>query len=189
MLTRNGRRVMKYFFPISLIWVFCIIGCSERVENPGSVVIVDKGWSFVTGASIHNIEEATYVPGEVFSFTITAQSLYAGKGWASVSGRNGGNEVGQMITPGEGPIGTLGFPVDIPAGRIEIPVELFITTESNSVGLDVYLACDSLLVKGKMVHWMSEEGHSVYSDDVPPDTAWIWNDSGQINTVYREEEE
>ena len=167
-----------------IVWLL-IGGCSE---DEGLGPEVDKGWGFVTEVSILNVEEIRYVPGQVFKFSITAQCKYPGKGWVAVNGRNGGNDVGQMISPSEGVVGTTWFPVNISAGRLEVPIELRMTTESKYVGLDVHVSCDSLLVDGKMVHWESEEGRSVYWEDIPPDTMWIFNRSGQINTVYSEGE-
>jgi hypothetical protein len=160
-----------------------IAGCSG--DNP--VDTRDGAFSLVVDPEI-NASPEHFTPGSQVSLTLTYEMRYRGSGIVSVIGHGGGNPVGILGDPYDTEIGFYSFPITFMAGQHEIPFMMEMTAVVQLPMLSFQISCDSLWTSEGMVGWETPEGHKIYREDIPPDTAFLVNNVGVSVTIPRETE-
>lgn len=141
----------------------------------GDIVMSDKGFDLVKSLSVVDIAPATSTESGLTEIILRCENGYAGRGTMFISGRAGGNDVGILHSPVQGAVGSQIATLDLPAGSFDIGIAIEITSELAHIALDVIVSCDSLMVNDALVPWQSPEAYELYRDDIPDDTADIFN--------------
>lgn len=146
-----------------------IASCSEY---PGEV---DAGFSLIEDFRVLNITSAVDSASGFTEVRLGGTSRCAGRAWLGFSGRCGGSPVGILHAPVEGVVGSQAARMDLPAGPFEVLMKVEVACNLRSCAIGVDVVCDSLYVEGSLVGWNSPEGAALYRDEIPPNTAFILN--------------
>ena len=157
---------------LSLLCLVAVCGCTEDPSLPG-----DNVFNLVTDLRVESVAPPMYVEGSVSRVVVVCECRYDGRGYVLVTGHNGGRDIGAMVSPVSGVLGSQSFPVDLAAGRTEIPVEILMAPDNHHVGLGVQVLCDSVLVDNHMEYWESPTAVAVYAPEFEPNTIGIFNSS------------
>ena len=171
---------------IGFLAVF-LAGCTDN-SDPTSVPEGDGAFLLITSVSVENITPQEFTPGSPIEFTVVGNCRYSGSGKISITGHAGGLDVGTAVTPVSGPVGIVSYRMALPEGHFEVPFVLNILPEIHSFALTVAADFDSFLVDNQMYSWDSFEGHEVYHEDLPPNTAWVQNGIGMRFRIPKAEE-
>ncbi len=164
--TLNVRRLLW------LLGLAVVCGCSEEHLPPG-----DNVFYLLTGLSVERAVPSQYSEGGVSRLLVVCECRYAGRGYMLVTAHNGGQEIGTMVSPVSGALGSQSFPVDLVAGRTEMPIEILMAPNSPHVGLGVQVLCDSVLIDNHMEYWESSPALAAYAQEFEPNTIGTFNSS------------
>lgn len=166
---------------------FCCSCTEDSVTNP-AVITGDAGFSLFEYSHIGGIDPNPFIASEPLHFNFVYNCRYEGKGSIQINGRGGGSPVGDLLEPVSEELGNVYFELPIYSGENSIEFTLIPTTAHNGLGLEVSIRCDSLMVDGEMVFWVSSEGYNHFVDDIPANNAFLHNISYDIVTLDRAED-
>lgn len=173
---------MRIMAATAMIGLLLTMGCSDEF---GCFAIIDRGFNLMADISVTHIEPAEFATGSELSLMVVCDCRYTGSGGFTIQGHGGGSDVGTLMAPEETPIGWYSYRLDLPAGRLEIPLTILMTARLDYVAFTISVECDSLLAGDSMVSWDSPEGRAVFQDDVPDNTAFIYNSVSARVTIHR----
>ena len=170
------------------IFVSLLGSCAEDPVPSPTGVIGDGGFNLIEYGHITDVDPSSFIPGDPLHFSFVYNCRYTGKGGIQIYGRGGGSPIGELVAPVSEELGVVYFELPINTGENTIKFTILPTTGLDALGFGITISCDSLLVDGELVYWLSPEGHSFFGDDIPPNTVFLSNGVGDLVTIPRAED-
>ncbi len=153
-------------------------GCGPEPE-------VQSCFRLLSDIRIEDLRPTRYTPGAELALTVACDSRYAGRGVIHIVGHGGGAEVATLLTPVEAPLGTFQRSIAFATGRLQIPLIMRMTTTLDQPALSITVTCDSVLVDGAMMAWLSPEALAMFRQDGASGAADVQHASYRYVTIPR----
>jgi len=151
-------------------WLIIAAVAAAVIGGCSGIHSVDLGYSLIDALRIDDVAPDSLVADQ-YVVTIAFHSRYAGRGHMAVCAYQGC----EIVAPDPGDGRCVVEDLDLPVGTVRLPVVVRWTDHTRPLTLDANAACDSLALEGGFVDWQSPEGHSIYRNDLPPNTADVSN--------------